>query len=71
MLFSRRQQAMLESFQFAKHKFAGVGTEDEEFRVLLPGDLDIPDNPERGISNGNLQILPYGLPTSIITRSKY
>ncbi|KAK4671727.1 hypothetical protein QC764_608200 [Podospora pseudoanserina] len=58
VLFSRRQQAMLESFQFAKHKFAGVGTEDEEFRVLLPGDLDIPDNPERGISNGNLQILP-------------
>ncbi|KAK0726573.1 hypothetical protein B0T21DRAFT_36480 [Apiosordaria backusii] len=58
VLFSRRQQAMLESFQFAKHKFAGVGSDDEEFRVLLPGDLDIPDDPQRGISNGNLQIMP-------------
>ncbi|KAK4198218.1 hypothetical protein QBC40DRAFT_341386 [Triangularia verruculosa] len=53
-----RKQAMLESFQFAKHKFAGVGSDDEEFRVLLPGDLDIPDDPQRGISNGNLQIMP-------------
>ncbi|KAK4173157.1 hypothetical protein QBC36DRAFT_360672 [Triangularia setosa] len=58
VLFSRRQQAILESFQFAKHKFAGIGSDDEEFRVLLPGDLDIPDDPQRGISNGNLQIMP-------------